>query len=131
MTAKFGSFFERAETGEKRQNMISSSAQDPDFCNFCYPYLFYHTLTDGVGLVDRAFAEVCEHSLFTCRSRYIEKLTHRCAGCQYSMLCCYIGTQCLGVSLACAIGNLHTRVTYHCLLVSPELAVVSSQHQEV
>ena len=29
MTAKFGSFFEHAETGEKRQNVISSFTQDP------------------------------------------------------------------------------------------------------
>ena len=50
-----------------------------DFCNFCYPYnnFFNHTLTDGVGLVDRSFVEICEHSLFICRSGYrpIEKLT--------------------------------------------------------
>ena len=40
-----------------------------DFFNFCNPHFFYYTLTDGVGLVDRAFAEICDHSLFTCQSR--------------------------------------------------------------
>ena len=64
MTAKFGSFFEHAETGEKRQNVISSSTQGLISVIFAIHHFFYHTLTDGVGLVDRAFAEICEHSLF-------------------------------------------------------------------
>ena len=35
---------------------------------YFFPNFFYHTLTVGVGFVDREFAEICDHSLFTCQS---------------------------------------------------------------
>ena len=47
---------------------------------FCYPHFLYQNLTDGVGLVDRVFAEICDHNLFTCQSIYIEKLAYRITG---------------------------------------------------
>ena len=71
MTTKFRSFFEHAndaERGEEGQNVISSFIQGPVFFHFCNLYFFFHTLTNGVGLVDRAFAEICDHNLFTCQS---------------------------------------------------------------
>ena len=54
--------------------MISSFIQDPISLVFCNLYFFYHTLTNGIGFVDRAkFVEICDQSLFTCQSGYIEK----------------------------------------------------------
>ena len=45
LTAKFGSFLDHAETGEKGQNVISSSVQHPISFDFCNPCFFYHTLS--------------------------------------------------------------------------------------
>ena len=38
-----------------------------DFFNFSNPYFSHHTLTDGVGLVGRVFAEICDQFI-TCQS---------------------------------------------------------------
>ena len=51
-----------------------------NFSDFCYPNFFYQTLIDGVILANRAFAVICDHSLFTCQSSYIEKLPYRSTG---------------------------------------------------
>ena len=58
MTTKFGSFFKHLETGKKDNECDQFFCPRSDFSNFCYPYFFYHILTDGVSLVDRAFAEI-------------------------------------------------------------------------
>ena len=69
LAAKFGSFLDHAETGEKGQNVISSSVQNPIFFDFCNPCFFYHTFTNDVDFVDKAYAEICENSLFTLQFR--------------------------------------------------------------
>ena len=56
-------FLDHAETGEKGQNVISSSAQHPISLNFCNPCFFYHTFTSDVDFIDKAYAEICDHSL--------------------------------------------------------------------
>ena len=84
------------------------SVLSPKDFNFCSPHFFYHpspsTLTVGVGLVDREFAEICEHTLFTCQSRWIEKLTYRSTGdqCSYNKLATLVSpdTQTLGTNVA-------------------------------
>ena len=58
------------ETGEIRQNVISSSHFCPTFFDFCNPCFFYHTITNDVDFVDKAYAEICDHSLFTFNCRY-------------------------------------------------------------
>ena len=54
LTAKFGSFLDHAETGEKGQNVISSSVQHPISLIFAIPCFFYYTFTNDVGFVDKA-----------------------------------------------------------------------------
>ena len=56
LTAKFGIFLDRAERGEKTQNVISSSVQH-NFFDFCNPCFFYHTFTDDVDFVDKAYMQ--------------------------------------------------------------------------
>ena len=64
-TTKFGSFFEHVETGKKKkQNVISSSTHNLISLIFAIHIFFYQTLTDGVGLVDRAFADIFDHSFY-------------------------------------------------------------------
>ena len=66
LTAKFGSFLDHAETGEKGQNVISSSVQHMISLVFAI-YLssfFYHTFTNDVDFVDKAYAEIYDHSFF-------------------------------------------------------------------
>ena len=63
---KIWKLFQTCGDGRKMTKIFHSKS---DFFHFCNPYFFYHTLTDGVGLVDRAFADICDHSLFTCQSR--------------------------------------------------------------
>ena len=68
LTAKFGSFLDHAETGEKGQNCDQFFCPTSDFFNFCNPYNFFHTtlgFTNDVDFVDKAYAEICDHSLFT------------------------------------------------------------------
>ena len=57
--------------GRKRTTCNHFFHPRSDKFNFCYPYFFYHTLTDSVGLVNnnRAFAEIFDYSSFTCQSR--------------------------------------------------------------
>ena len=69
LTTKFGSFLDHAETGKKGQNVISSSVQHPIFFDFCDPCFFYHTFTNDVDFVDKTYAEICDHSLFTLQFR--------------------------------------------------------------
>ena len=71
MTAKFGSFFEHVETGEIKQNVISSSVQHLIFLifaihvSFIIPFTFC-TFTNDVDFVDKAIMQksvmtVCFH----------------------------------------------------------------------
>ena len=69
LTGKFGSFLDHTETGEKRQNVINYSVQHPISLIFCNPCFFYHTFTNDVDFVDKAYAEMCDHSLFTLQFR--------------------------------------------------------------
>ena len=68
LTAKFGRFLDHAETGEKGQNVISSSVQHPISLIFEIHVSFIIPLND-VGFVDKAYAEICDHSLFTLQFR--------------------------------------------------------------
>ena len=73
LTAKFGSFLDHAETGEKGQNVISSSVQHPISLIFAILVSFIraYTFTNDVDFVDKvkAYAEICDHSLFTLKFR--------------------------------------------------------------
>ena len=55
--------------GEKGQNVISSSVQYPISLIFAIHEFFYHTFTNDVGFVDKAYAEICDYSLFTLQFR--------------------------------------------------------------
>ena len=63
LTAKFGSFLDHAETGEKGQNVINSSVQHPISLIFAIHVSFIIPLP--MGFVDKAYEEICDHSLFT------------------------------------------------------------------
>ena len=66
LTAKFGSFLDHAETnGQKRTKCDQFFCPTSDFFDFCNPCFFYHTFTNDVDFVDKAHAEICDHSLFT------------------------------------------------------------------
>ena len=69
LTSKFGSFLDHAETGEKVQNVISSSVQHPISLIFAIHVSLNHTFTNDVDFVDKAYAEICDHSLFTLQFR--------------------------------------------------------------
>ena len=73
LTARFGSFLDHTEMGEKGQNVISSSVQHPISLIFCNPCFFNHTFTNDVDFVDKAYAEICDHSLFALQFCYIKK----------------------------------------------------------
>ena len=64
LTAKFGSFLDHAETGEKGQNVISSSVQHLISLIFAI-HLSFIIPTNDVDFVDKAYLEICDHSLFT------------------------------------------------------------------
>ena len=65
LTAKFGSFLDHTETGEKGQICDQFFCPTSDFFDICNPYFFYHTFTNDVDFDDKAYAEICDHSLFT------------------------------------------------------------------
>ena len=57
---------------EKGQNMIN-----PHLTSLIFGIIFYRTLTNDVEFFDKAYAEICEHSLFTLQFRSI----YRSSGC--------------------------------------------------
>ena len=69
LTAKFGSFLDHAETGEKGAKCDQFFCPTSDFFDFCNPCFFNHTFTNDVDFVDKAYAEICDHSLFTLQFR--------------------------------------------------------------
>ena len=69
LTAKFGSVLDHAETGEKGQNCDQFFSPTSDFFDFCNPCFFYHTFTNDADFVDKAYAEICDHGLFTLQFR--------------------------------------------------------------
>ena len=74
LTAKFGSFLDHAEMGEKGQNVISSSVQHPISLIFAiHVSLIILLPMMWILFVDKAYAEICDHCLFTLQFRYIEK----------------------------------------------------------
>ena len=64
LTAKFGSFSDHAETGEKGQNVISSSVQHPISLIFAIHVSFIIPLAPGndVDFVEKVYAETCDHT---------------------------------------------------------------------
>ena len=64
LTTKFGSFLDHAETGEKGHNVISSSVQHPISSIFAI-HVSFIVFTNDVDFVDKVYAEICDHSLFT------------------------------------------------------------------
>ena len=43
-----------------------------DFSDFCNPF-FYHSFTNDLDFVDKVYAEICGHSLFTLQFSYTLK----------------------------------------------------------
>ena len=50
---------------QKRTKCDQFFCPTSDFFDFCNPYFFYHTFTNDLDFVDKAYAEICDHSLFT------------------------------------------------------------------
>ena len=74
LTAKFGSFLNHEETGEKGQNVIYSSVQHLISLIFAIHVSFIIPLPMmWILLTIKAYAEICDHSLFTLQFCYIEK----------------------------------------------------------
>ena len=71
LTSKFGSFLDHTETGEKWQNVISSSVQHQISLIFAIHVSFIIPLPMMWILFDKAYeyAEICHHSLFTLQFR--------------------------------------------------------------
>ena len=65
LTAKFGP----RGNGRKRAKCDQLFCPTSDFSDFCNPCFFNHTFTNDVDFVDKAYAESCDHSLFTLQFR--------------------------------------------------------------
>ena len=75
LTAKFWTFLDHTQKGEKTQNVISSSVQHLISLIFAIHVSF--TFTNDVNFVDKAHAEICDLSLFTLQFCYIDKFTYK------------------------------------------------------
>ena len=77
MTTKFGSFYDHAKIGEKRQNVItsmcSSFAQDPNFLIFAIQSTFLLFCNRWCIVLLTEHLQKFVNSLFTCQSSYIEQ----------------------------------------------------------
>ena len=54
--------FRPLETGKKDRMWSVLLSQHPISLIFCNPSFFYHTFTNDVDFVDKAYAEICDHS---------------------------------------------------------------------
>ena len=50
--------------GWKRTKCDQFFCPTSDFFDFCNPCFFYHTFTNDLDFADKAYAEICDHSLF-------------------------------------------------------------------
>ena len=64
---KIWKLLDHVETGEKGQNAISSSVRHPISLLFAMNVSFI--IPYDVDFVDKAYAEICDHSLFTIQFR--------------------------------------------------------------
>ena len=62
---KIWKLFRPCGKGRKRTKCDQFFSPTSDIFDFCNPYFFYHTFTNDVNFVDKAYAEICDHSLFT------------------------------------------------------------------
>ena len=98
LTAKFGSFLDHAETGEKGQNVISSSVQHPISLIFAIHVSFIILLPMMWILLTRPMQKsvttVCLHCTFArLKNKHIGVL-----GTNVATIAGYIGHQCLGIT---------------------------------
>ena len=99
LTAKFGSFLDHAETGEKGQNVISSSVQHPISLIFAIHVSFIILLPMMWILLtwpmQKSVTTVCLHCTFArLKNKHIGVL-----GTNVATIAGYIGHQCLGIVL--------------------------------
>ena len=113
LTAKFGSFFDHAETGEKGQNVISSSVQHPISLIFAIHVSFIIPLPMMWILLTRPMQKsvttVCLHCTFA-------RLKNKHIGVQgtnVATIAGYIGHQCLGIHLGLHVGLLSFYYLWH------------------
>ena len=97
LTAKFGSYLDHAETGEKGQNVISSSVQHPISLIFAIHVSFIILLPMMWILLTRPMQKsvttVCLHCTFArLKNKHIGVL-----GTNVATIAGYIGHQCLGI----------------------------------
>ena len=58
--------FRPCGNGRKRAKCDQFFCPTSDFFDFCNPCFFNHTFTNDVDFVDKAYAEICDHSLLNC-----------------------------------------------------------------
>ena len=69
LNRKIWKLFRPPGNGRKRTKCDQFFCPKSDFFNFCNPCFFYHTFTNDVDFVDKAYAEICDHSSFTLQFR--------------------------------------------------------------
>ena len=72
------------KTMKKNTKCDQFSCLTSDFFDFCNPCFFYHTFTNNVDFVDKADAEICDHSLFIAVWLYNRSVLAGCTGDQCS-----------------------------------------------
>ena len=98
LTAKFGSFLDHAETGEKGQNVISSSVQHPISLIFAIHVSFIILLPMMWILLTRPMQKSVTTVYLHCTFAKLKNKHIGVLGTNVATIAGYIGHQCLGIA---------------------------------